>query len=218
MKEIIEKVLLFDDHESSSKDRALSTTTIIGPNWKAKRDVMKDVLHKEHVDPMMRRSSCIGTGYHMRAEQALVGDPLVDSMERYNEKYVEEFDVWVSGKFDLVYDGHICDHKTGYGKVFAKDKLDKAVLQLSIYRWLNQDIEMKDIGYVLFVSQSVNAYESYPVNLLSIEDTDTYIKVRIKEILDEDRIDCNDGIKFNMCNYCNYDRQSCDKTLDNRTF
>jgi len=64
---IIEKILLFDDHKSSDKDKSISTTTLIGPNWKAQRDLLKDIPIKLEQVPMMRRSSTIGTGYHERA-------------------------------------------------------------------------------------------------------------------------------------------------------
>lgn len=208
---IIEKVLLFDDHRSSEKSPAISTTTLISANWKAQRDMMKDIPLKLDVNPMMRRSSTIGTGYHMRAEQALKLDPMVDAMERYNEKEIAG--VWISGSFDLVYNGHLCDHKTSYGKAFSQDKLDKTTLQLSIYRWLNDDMFIKDRAFVLFVSQSNNSYESYPVELMSIEDTEKYILSRIKSIKVQGKIDCNDNVKYNSCNYCQYDENSC-KTLE----
>ena len=204
--EIIEKVLLFDDHRSSDKDNAISTTTLIGSNWKAQRDMLSDIEPRTNIDPMTRRSSTIGTGLHMRAERAMEKEPLTNAIETYSEKEIDG--VWISGSFDIVYDGHIMDYKSGYGKTFSQDKIDKAILQMSIYRWLNQDVEIKDIAYVLFISQSNNAYESYEIELMSIYDTETYIKGRIKEIKSQTTIDC---IKrpYDACMYCSYSEQDC---------
>ena len=50
MKEVIEKVLLFDTHQSSTKDNAISTTTLIGSNWKAQRDMLKDEIKKQIIE------------------------------------------------------------------------------------------------------------------------------------------------------------------------
>jgi len=205
--DIIEKVLLFNDHRNSDKDIAISTTTIIGANWKAQRNMLKDIPKRTDIDPMMRRSSCLGTGYHMRAEQALRNDKTINAMEHFNETELDG--IWISGTFDLVYDGNLCDHKTSYGKAFSQDKLDKAVLQMSIYRWLNQDIHINDIAYVLFVSQSNNIYESYPIELMSISDTEEYLKARINEIRTQTIIDCKNDVKYNPCNYCDYAEKDC---------
>jgi hypothetical protein len=204
---IIEKILLFDDHKSSDKERAISTTTLLGSSWKAQRDLLKDIPVKLEQVPMMRRSSTIGVGYHLRAEAALAIDPLVDAMERYNEKEIDG--VWISGTFDLVYHGHLMDHKTGYGKSFSEDKIEKARLQMSIYRWLNQDdMFIQDRAFVLFVSQTVNAYDSYKIELMSIDETEDFIKKRIKEIEEQETIDCTKK-PYNQCNYCSYDEKAC---------
>ena len=209
MIEVIKKVLLFDDHQDSEHERAISTTTLIGPAWKARRAMLKDGVKKTSPDPMMKRSSALGTGFHMRAEQALKDDPKVDAMEVFAERYIEKYDVWISGKFDLVYDGYIMDHKTSYGKAFNEEKLHKTMLQESIYRWLNPDIPMKDTGYALFVSQSNNAYDSYPFELMTIEETEVYIMMQLDTIFETKTINCNDGVKFNMCNYCDLDESQC---------
>jgi len=209
---LIEKVLLFDDHRSSDKKRAISTTTLIGDNWKAQRDLLKDIPLKENVDPMMRRSSTIGTGFHMRAEQALKLDPMVDAMERYMEKEID--DVYISGSFDLIYNKKICDWKTSYGKSFSKEKITKATIQMSIYRWLNQDMVIDDDAYVLFISASNNAYDSYKVMLMSLEETERYIKERLIYIKAQDVIDCKKK-PYNSCNYCNYDEADCKELYKN---
>ena len=50
------------------------------------RNMLKDVTAEENSNPMMRRSSTIGTGLHMRAEQALENEPLTNSQEEFKEK------------------------------------------------------------------------------------------------------------------------------------
>lgn len=218
---IIEQVLLFDDHKNSDKPIAISTTTVIGSNWKAQRSMLKDIPKKDGstIDPMMRRSACLGTGYHMRAEQALRGDINTKAIEKFNERELDG--VWISGTFDLLYcvDGknHLNDHKTGYGKLFPETNIEKAILQQSIYRWLNQDdYAIDDTAYILFVSQSNNAYEGIEITLMSIEDTETYLKGRIKEIKAQGMIDCKNNVKYNPCNYCDYDEKDCKKLYENQ--
>jgi len=204
---VIEKVLLFDDHRSSNKDIAISTTTVIGSNWKAQRAMRKDVIKKLEVDPMMRRSSTIGTGFHMRAEQALRSDSMVTEQELYAERELDG--VWISGTFDLIYNNHIMDWKTSYGKAFSQEKINKAILQMSIYRWLHPEIHIKNLAYTLFVSQSNNAYDSYPTEIMDEFDTEKYLKERIRAIKYQDKIDCHEGVKYNPCNYCEFSEQGC---------
>lgn len=213
-KKFIEDVLNYNDHQSSEKERAVSTTTLLGADWKAKRDILKDIPKRTDKDPMYSRSSSIGTGFHMYAEKALnelYGDEVLQ--EVYAEKYIEMFDVWISGKFDLLASGSLMDFKTSYGKAFPEDKLEKARKQMSIYRWLNDGLEIDDDAYALFISQSVNAYESYPLDLIGINATEVYVKDRLTSILAIDYIDCKDNVKYNPCLYCDYDEKDCKKLL-----
>ena len=203
MIEVIDKVLLFDDHQSSKHKKALSCSQLLGATYYASQ-ALKGRSSDKPVDAMMRRSSAIGTGFHMRAEQAMHRDPKTVDQEVFAERYIKEYDCWISGKFDIIYDGHIMDFKTGYGKEFSKEKLEKAVIQMSIYRWLNEDdYDIDDLAYVLFVSQTMNVKKSYPIQLWSIEETSAYIYDRLKEITEhEDYVDCKDNVKYDPCAYC----------------
>jgi len=206
---MIEKFLLYDDHRSSNKDIAISTTTIIGSNWKAQRAMKKDVILKHEVNPMMRRSSALGSGAHQRFEDALKNDAMTNATETYNELEVDG--VWISGSLDIVYNGHIADLKTSYGTKFPAEKQTKAIEQMSIYRVLNPDIYIKDQAYVLFVSMSNNAYVSYPITLMDETSTMEMMRSLVHKAKNIDRIDCNDDVPFNMCNYCSWDEQDCKK-------
>lgn len=212
---VIEKVLLYDDHRSSDKNTAISVTTLLGSNWKAQRDMLKDLKQRADVNPMNRRSSTIGTGFHLRAEEALKLDPMANAQEVYSEREING--VWISGSFDLVYDGHIMDFKTSYGKSFSEDKIEKARFQMSIYRWLNPDIYIADIAYVLFISQSNNAYDSYMVQLLDEQDTERFILSRLEDIKKQNRIDCMDNVKYDPCSFCNYSKSDCEKLYKNNS-
>ena len=206
MKHLIEKVFNFDDHRTSEHPNSLSVSTLIGAEYKASQKLKGKP--KKDINVMLKRSSTIGTGFHMRAEQVLRNDPNTIAIEQYNERLTNE-NVWISGTFDLLYKGddgenHLCDWKTSYGKEFNGEKLLKAKLQMSIYRWLNyKDYDISDKAYVLFVSQSNNAYESYEIELMPIDEVIIWINNKLRAIQqDSVPVDCKEGIKYNPCDYC----------------
>ena len=204
--EVIEAVLGFDDHRSSDKNPSISTSELIGPKYKAWKSLSNaKKIHK--LLPMKRRSSTLGTGYHMRAEQAMKTYENTLT-EVYSERLVSG--VTVSGTFDLAIQDDdflytIGDHKTGYGGKFKDPQ--KTTNQLSVYRWLNQDdIDIADRAYIYFVSQSNNAYETIAVDLQPLEDTEAFIKYRLKEIKQEPLIiDCHEETRFNLCDWCEFE-------------
>lgn len=204
---VIETIFSFDNHRKSDKDRALSTSQLISANYKAWKDLNK--ADKDRTLPVgLKRSSTLGTGYHLRAEEALADNPDV-IQEIFTEKYVEQYKTWISGTFDILINdnglNYLGDHKTFYGKTFQQ--VDKTIKQLSIYRWLNQDIKIEDKAYIYAVSQSNNHYETIEVELMSIEDTEAYILDTLEIISTEPSLDCFIGIKYNPCVYCEY---ACD--------
>lgn len=108
-------------------------------------------------------------------------------------------EVWISGKFDQVFNGQVEDNKTvpvyKYLKMDNSEKSDYA-LQQGMYRWLNPKIITSDIGRVNFIfkdwkrgdSEYVPGYPPYPVTemaiqLMSIEDTERFIRNKLDEIL-----------------------------------
>ena len=63
--DIIETALKFNDHRDSDKPRSISTTTLIGPSFKAWKSYVKTPKNF-YLRPMKSRSSFIGSGVHER--------------------------------------------------------------------------------------------------------------------------------------------------------
>ena len=204
--DVIKTILTFDDHRSSDKIPSISTTEIIGPYYKAWKSVSN--CKKTHkLAPMKRRSSTIGTGYHLRAEQVLSNFDNV-LLEVFRERELDG--VTISGTFDVAIEVngkyYLGDHKTGYGTKYTD--AEKTSKQLSIYRWLNQDICIADIGYIYWVSQSNNAVSTMSVDLMSIEETEEYLKETLTNIKEEpDFVDCHASTngRYNPCDWCEFE-------------
>ena len=113
-------------------------------------------------------------------------------------------EVWISGKFDQVFNGQVEDNKTvpvyKYMKLDNSEKSDFA-LQQGMYRWLNPDLITSDLGRVNFIfkdwkkrdAQYIDGYPPYavmemPIQLLSLQDTETFIRHKLDEILASARI------------------------------
>lgn len=118
----------------------------------------------------------------------------------------------VSGKFDFVGEGMVQDFKsTGVFTFIHQTNVDKYILQGSIYRWLNPTIITKDIMQIHYIFTDWNKMDAirnpkYPqcrtvsqkFQLLSLEQTDNYIKRKLNKIdmledaEDDDIPECTD--------------------------
>lgn len=118
----------------------------------------------------------------------------------------------IGGKFDQVIQGRLFDTKTTsvYSYLLGRKDNDYA-LQGSIYRWLNPQLITDEYIYIQFVftdwqkarSRGDENYPQtktleYPVKLLSIEETEQYVRNKVRELLqfqnatDEDIPYCTD--------------------------
>jgi len=105
----------------------------------------------------------------------------------------------VTGKYDAIMDGQSIDYKStgSYTYMNIQSNEPKYILQESIYRWLNQDKVTNDIGLINFVftdwsklQSMIQGKKGYPqsrllthkIQLLSIEDTEAYIRSKIAQI------------------------------------
>jgi len=102
----------------------------------------------------------------------------------------------VSGKFDFVGDGRVEDFKSTSTYTYTNGNKDEDYqLQGSIYRWLNPDIITQDEMAIQFIFTDWQAMRAktdpkYPprqtlqklIPLLSVEETDSFIKRKITEI------------------------------------
>lgn len=128
----------------------------------------------------------------------MADDAIPVYMEIRSEKQID--DMIITGKYDFVGNGVLEDHKTtGVFTYIKNTKSEDYKLQGSIYRWLNPDIITEDymvINYV-FTDWSKLRYmiekdQGYPpfkmmsvrYTLLSLEETETYIRSRIKDFKD----------------------------------
>lgn len=117
-------------------------------------------------------------------------------MERRSEKMLDGFKI--SGKFDFVSDGQLQDFKsTGTYSYIAQSNRDHYIKQGSIYRWLNPDIITSDIMEIQYIFTDWSAAKAkqssdYPSHriitqtypLMSIEQTEAFLKEKIKAIVD----------------------------------
>jgi hypothetical protein len=145
---------------------------------------------------------------HSRFEEAFKDDPTIVS-EKYLERniVIDGVTYTISGSFDGIVKtaGGWClfDWKTAYGKERKPEQLAKDAMQLSIYRWLSQDIyDIEDTGFILFISQSNNVTESYTVELRDTDYIQNWLEEIIWSALSQTSCDCHSATTWNNCTYC----------------
>lgn len=147
----------------------------------------------------------INHGYIENDQYQLVKDPNAPPlpadaipiyMEIRSEKEIDGF--IVSGKFDFVGEGNLEDHKsTGVFGYMNKTKDEDYRIQGSIYRWLNPEMITGDVMKINYVFTDwsklrslIEKNKGYPphrmmsvsIVLMSLEETEKWIKWRLKEI------------------------------------
>lgn len=104
--------------------------------------------------------------------------------------------IWISGKFDQIYNGGLEDTKTTSVYAYMNGSNDtKYVEQMSIYRWLMPDKVLKDTCKIQFIFTDWQKFQSktnpnYPksklheetYSLMSLEKTEQFILNKIMEI------------------------------------
>lgn len=131
---------------------------------------------------------------------AAVKDPILVYIEQRAKKQVVVNGVTftVGGKFDMVCEGTVCDTKSTSVYKWIKESSDESYqLQMSIYRWLNQDKILDDHGRVNFIFTDWNKFDAvqqadqnYPprkimhrnIPLLSLEETEEWVRAKIAEV------------------------------------
>lgn len=89
-------------------------------------------------------------------------NPAEDDIPVYTEQRTQkEIMGWtISGQFDMILEGKLRDLKTtSVNKVNGAN--EEYVLQLSIYRWLNQDKATEDVGSILFWLKDWSQFKAY---------------------------------------------------------
>ncbi len=209
---VLEDIMLFDDHRDSEKPNSISVTTLLGPMYKAKLYLAKTDKY-ETKELTYKRSSFIGTAFHERA--AFITKDLDNYIvEQFIERQitVDGIEYTVAGSFDGLkkVDGkwYIYDFKTAYGKVRSAEALAKDAMQMSLYRWIlsktQPDVVIEDTGFTIFVSQSNNVMKEIPVSLMDLDQVTDYVESKLWAISNNEKVDCKDGVKYNACTYCDY--------------
>ena len=116
----------------------------------------------------------------------------------YRSILIDGIEVIVSGKFDQIINGELNDTKsTSVYAYINRSKEEDYRLQGSIYRWINPDKVTSDVMQIQHVftdwqRAQARANPNYPqsrlvqftVELLSIEETERWIRAKIREIAD----------------------------------
>jgi len=219
LEHLIERLYNHDEHKSSDKPNAISTTTLLGGLYRGKLALEKAPQDKSLIKMMYKRSSTLGTALHYWAEHVFENDEnIVQELYREREVELDGVTYTISGSCDLLEkqaDGSytLADWKTFYGKERNAKALEKDRMQMSIYRWLLQDeYDINDTCYSLAISQSNNFQSAYPSEMMTLEQTQEYIEDRLYAIVSNGRVDCNEGIRYSACTYCTY--ANCDQRKD----
>jgi hypothetical protein len=203
--EIITELYNYSEHKGSSEPNHISVTTLIGPKYKSALALSGCQKDESLIDTRFKRSSTFGSGIHSWLEKALRSHP--DCLtEKYMTKSIGDYTI--TGSCDLIFNEeglwYIADLKTFYGTKIGDEQKEKWSLQLSIYRWMYDPLDLEDIAYIIAISQSNNFQQIVPIDLMSYEETREYINNRLAEIEANDTVDCNEGVKYNSCQYCSY--------------
>lgn len=203
--EIIYKYLCNDFYDFKAVEGSYSATTLL-------RSVREIILKDRHNDELSEDAGdqlwkLLGSGVHLALEQGNLSE---HQEERLKYKFGE---YTISGKFDVIYDGHLTDFKvTSVYKIIKETSHDDWIKQLSIYRWLYakvKEILLPDTASIITIlrdwspAQSVktknypkSAIMEIPIKLMSIEDTEKMIREKLAQI------DMNKSVEDDRLPYC----------------
>ena len=200
--------LATDNYEHDDDPIVISATTML----KSVRQIVLGKRYKDadrKVDFSNLVSSVMGSSIHASVEKALDrtnalqvleklgytnADKIMDEMHVEVRTKKEIDDYVISGQFDMVYKGAVCDIKTSAWKYILGNGEDYR-LQMSIYKWLNPEIITSNRGYIFYVftdwtgvkakqdsryPQSKIAFKEYP--LMDFDEIDTWIKTKLSAI------------------------------------
>ena len=218
---------LMDNYNHDTRPNLISATSLLKPI----RQIVLGRRYKDNIkeiDAENLIASSMGTALHDSVENAWkqkdkvikILDSLgyINSEAIYDEVILEcrsekEIDGYIiSGQFDIAFNGIVCDIKsTSVWSYIFGSKEEDYKLQMSIYRWLNQDIITNDTAFVEYIFTDWSGTKAlqdkqYPqkriitkeIKLLSLEDTEKYIKDKLaliskyEALEDKDLILCSD--------------------------
>lgn len=196
--------LAMDDYDHSADESVISATTLLKPI----RQIclgrkFRDNIKAQDVENLVAVS--MGTALHDSVENAWKKkDKVVDILTNlgysncdtiyenitFEKRSIQEVGKYkISGKFDIVFAGIPADIKSTSTWTYIYGSNDgDYIKQLSIYKWLNQELITSDVGYIEYIFTDWSKSEArrnsqYPqsrvankkLTLLSIEDTEQYV-------------------------------------------
>ncbi len=211
---------LMDNYNHDSRENLISVTGLLKPI----RQIILGRRFKDNVNEIDSENlipSSMGTAIHDSVEKAwgnrakvieimsslgyIASESIYDEviLERRSEKEINGF--IISGQFDIVFRGSVCDIKSTsvYSFIYGSKEEDYK-LQMSIYRWLNQDIITDDYGYIEYIFTDWSAVKamqdsqypqkriiSHKIKLLSVIDTEAWIADKLSKISMYESLDNN---------------------------
>lgn len=217
--------LVHDDYDYNPDERYISATSLMKPiraTILAKRIPVED----RELDVADLLASSLGTAVHDSIEHAwrtggkqalqklgypakvydnLLINPTQEELTAnpnapvcyIEQRVIKEIAGYkIGGKFDMILDGRLFDHKTTSVWAYLLGSKDEDYsLQLGIYRWLNPDLVLDDHGHINFiftdwqkimVAQNPNypklRAQEHVVPLLPIPETEKYIEFKLNEL------------------------------------
>jgi len=209
--------LATDDYQHNDDPMTVSVTSLLRPT---KQVILGSRVPDEVTDISSNMAARMGTAYHEAIEKAWInnhanalsdlgipkrvidairinpidnieGDTIPIYLEKRTDKEIEGWTV--SGQFDMVLEGRVCDIKSTSVYTYIKKSKDKDYIeQGSIYRWLNQDIITGDDMSIFYIFPDWNALKSktekgypphkmmeYKLPLLSLGETEALLRTRL---------------------------------------
>lgn len=213
--------LLADYYDHVGSPNTISTTSIIKP---IKQIILSQRVPSTDIDLIDYHHTFMGSAFHAALEKAWNTKEIRDKamlLLGYKEEIVGLVEInpetptegripvyvepprrfkkvrdWnISGKPDLILDGLLHDYKSTSTYKWIKKDFQDYLLQLSIYRWLYDDLIHSDIGTVCFIFKDWTAgkalqspdypdspEKAYELELMTLEETEKYLDERVSLI------------------------------------
>jgi len=165
--------LATNNYEYDTDDRVISATTLLKP-LKAIHLARKYRENQKEVDVADLSNLVMGSSIHAGIEEALepsnikkvaelLGynpDKVLDNLvvEKRTKKEINGY--VISGQFDMVYKGTVCDVKSTSTWKYILGDGDDYVKQMSIYKWLNPELITSNSGWIFYIFTDWSKAES----------------------------------------------------------
>lgn len=165
--------LATNNYEYDTDDRVISATSLLKP-LKAIHLARKYRENQKEVDVSDLSNLVMGSSIHAGIEEALepsnikkvaelLGynpDKVLDNLvvEKRTKKEINGY--VISGQFDMVYKGTVCDIKSTSTWKYILGDGDDYVKQMSIYKWLNPELITSNSGWIFYIFTDWSKAES----------------------------------------------------------